>query len=103
MAMARGPYASGWRQTMKREMNADRKDKMLASTYQSSWGTSMLTQVIVGLLEIFMLVYTLVNPDLFGQYIGIYRRFYVSLLTAAVVYIALDILIKQDIRRRHSC
>lgn len=61
----------------------------------------MLTQVIVGLLEIFMLIYTLVNPALFGQYIGIYRKFYVSLLTAAVVYIALDILIKKDIQRRH--
>ncbi len=76
---------------MKRETNADRKGKMLASTYLSSWGTSMLTQVIVCVLEIFMLVYTRVNPSLFGQYIGIYRRFYIALLTAAVVYILLDV------------
>ena len=81
--------------------NADRKSRILAGIYNSSWGTSMVTQAIVAILEIFMLVYTLVNPSLFGQYMGIYRKFYISLLTAAVAYMTLNVYIKRDIERRH--
>ena len=86
---------------MRSENNKSRKSRILEGIYQSSWSTSMLTQAIVAILEVFMLIYTLVNPELFGQYMVIYRRFYVSLLTAAVVYIALNVYIKRDIGRRH--
>ena len=81
--------------------NADRNNSILAEIYKSSWGTSMVTQAIVALLEIFMLVYTLVNPELFGQYMGIYRKFYISLLTAALAYLMLNVYIRRDIERRH--
>lgn len=86
---------------MANESSADRKGRILESVYHSSWGTSMVTQAIVIALEVFMLVYTRVNPDLFGRYIGIYRKFYISLLTAAVVYILMNVYIKKDIGRRH--
>ena len=81
--------------------NTDRRNRILEGVYHSSWSTSMITQAIVAALEIFMLVYTLVNPELFGQYMKIYRRFYIALLTAALVYILMNIYIKKDIERRH--
>ena len=43
------------------------------SIYSASWQTSMIALAIVCALEIFMLVYTLINPPLFGQCIGTYR------------------------------
>ena len=86
---------------MKNAVNKDRNRKILEGVYNSSWNTSMITQMIVTILEVFMLVYTLANPALFGQYMAIYRRFYISLLFAAVIYILLNLYIKKDIEHRH--
>ena len=47
--------------------NESRKGRILMSIYSSSWQTSMVALTIVCALEIFMLVYTLINPPLFGQ------------------------------------
>ena len=87
---------------MKKNMSADRKARILAGIYRSSWGTSMVTQAIVAALEIFMLIYTRVNPALFGQYMAVYRRFYIGLLSAAAAYILLNIAIKRDLEHRYS-
>ena len=81
--------------------NQGRKEKVLISVYQASWHTSMLALSIVCALEIFMLIYTLVNPDLFGAYISIYRTFYASLLTASIIYILLNLSVKNDMPRRY--
>lgn len=71
------------------------------SIYSASWNTSMIALSIVCALEIFMLVYTLINPPLFGQYIGTYRMFYIALLTASAAYIVLNVRVKRDIEHRH--
>ena len=88
---------------MKRDIDQERKSRVLAGIYLSSWGTSMLIQGIVAVLEIFMLVYTLVNPALFGRYMAIYCKFYVSLLAAAVAYIVLNSCIRKDLAHRYRC
>lgn len=79
----------------------NRKKKILMGIYSASWSTSMIALVVVCALEIFMLIYTLINRSLFGDFINTYRMFYIILLTAAVVYIALNIHIKKDIEHRH--
>ena len=62
----------------------------------------MIAMAVVGLLEIFMLVYTVINPDLYGDSITQYRAFYVALLTVAIAYIALSLFVKRDIECRYK-
>lgn len=83
------------------KQSADRKNRILMSIYSASWQTSMIALAIVCALEIFMLVYTLINPPLFGQYIGTYRMFYIALLTASAAYMVLNVRVKRDIEHRH--
>ena len=80
----------------------ENSSRILMGIYSSSWGNSMVALSIVAVLEIAMLIYTKVNPGLYGEYIWTYRAFYISLLSVAVVYIALNLYVKKDIRRRHG-
>ena len=82
------------------KQDAARRNRVLIGIYNSSWQTSMVALSIVCALELFMLVYTLINPPLFGQYIQTYRMFYVALLTASVVYIVLNLNVKKDIEHK---
>lgn len=84
------------------KQDAARKNRILMGIYGSSWHTSMVALAIVCALEIFMLVYTLVNPPLFGQYIWTYRMFYIALLTASVVYIVMNLNVKRDIEHKYK-
>lgn len=45
------------------------KDKLLIGVYRSSWANSTIVLSLVAALEVFMLVYSVIDPPLFGQYI----------------------------------
>ena len=79
-----------------------RRDKIRIGVYSSSWRISTTALIVVASLEVFMLVYTLVDLALFGPYINEYRTFYVALLTLAVAYIALNFFVKRDIDHRYK-
>ena len=79
----------------------DKKDQILMGVYSLSWGNSMIALMIVCVLEIFMLIYTVLNASLYGDLIWRYRAFYISLLTVAVVYIILNIFVKKDMEHRY--
>ena len=76
------------------------KDKLLIGVYRSSWANSTIVLSLVAALEVFMLIYSVIDPPLFGQYIWAYRIFYLCLLTAALVYIALNFFVKKDVEHR---
>ena len=78
-----------------------RKDRILISVYDSSIWISLTAMSLVAVLEIFMLIYTLVDPALFGQYMANYRMFYISLLSVAIIYLALYLFVKKDIGNRY--
>ena len=80
----------------------ENNSRILMGIYSSSWGNSMVALTIVAVLEIAMLIYTKVNPGLYGEYIWTYRAFYISLLSVAVIYIALNLYVKKNIGRRHG-
>lgn len=80
----------------------ERKNQILASVYESSWGISVLTLAVIGGLELFMLAYTFINPELYQIFIGRYRAFYISLLTVAVAFILLYLYAKNDIDHRYK-
>ena len=85
---------------MKNENPAKRKDRVLISVYSSSIGISLIALSVAVVLEILMLGYTIVNPDMFGPYLSRYRGFYISLLTIASIAIVLSFYVKRDIPRR---
>ena len=80
----------------------DRKYKILMNIYSSSWGISMIAQTVVAVLEIFMIGFSIANPHWYGPYLNKYRSFYVVLLLAALIYLALNIYIKKDIENRQK-
>lgn len=73
----------------------------LANIYSSSFLFSMIAIVVVAGLEIFMLIYSFLNPGLYGSYLGVYRTFYAALFSAAVIYIVLNIFVKKDIGQHY--
>ena len=79
-----------------------RKDKILMGVYSLSVGMAMIALSVVVILEIGMLVDTVVDPSLFGAFIGRYRAFYISLLSVAVVSIILNLYVRRDIERRYK-
>ena len=86
---------------MMEENKTNNKDRIIMGIYITSMGISTTAMVIVGLLEICMLVYTVLNPSLYGEdRIWRYRAFYISLLVMAVVYIAMNVHIKKDFEQR---
>ena len=80
----------------------DRKSKVLIGVYGSSMKISITALAIVAALEVFMLCYTLVDPALFGEYINTYRTFYVSLLSVAIIYMALHLFVRKDLDHRYK-
>ena len=80
----------------------DKRKLVRIGMYSSSQGISMLALIIVAAFEIMMLMYTIVNPGLYGPYLVRYRMFYASLLGVAVAYIVLNIFAKRDIENRYS-
>ena len=86
---------------MKQEMK-DRKHNILKSIHSSSWGISMIALTVVAVLEIFMIGFSIANAEFYGPYLGIYRSFYIFLLLAALIYIALNFYIKMDIENRQK-
>ena len=87
---------------MDEKKEADRKNKIILGIYSSSWGMSMTALTVVSALEIFMLIYTLIDPALFGVYMSIYRTFYVALLSVALAYICLNFYVKKDMEHRYK-
>ena len=87
-------------------MNSDNKkidrQDILKGIYQSSMGISQTTLAVVAALEIFMLIYTLVNPALYGPHIWKYRMFYIALLGVALTVIMLNRYVKKDIENQFS-
>lgn len=77
-----------------------RRKRILVSVYSSSFGISMLALGIVAALEIFMLVYTIINPALYGGYIGRYRGFYAALLAVSLLCVGMNLYVRGDIERR---
>lgn len=63
-------------------------------------GISLTSLGIVAGLEVMMLIYTLIDPALFGPYIWNYRTFYIVLLAIASISIGLIIFVKQDTENR---
>lgn len=79
-----------------------RRNDILVGVYGSSMGISMTALTIVAVLEVFMLVYSVVNAPMYGNYLWHYRVFYISLLTIALIYIALNAYVRQDIEHRYK-
>ena len=59
---------------MNTEKKLSKAEKIMMVIYGTSMRTSMLTMAIVATLEVCMLIYTVVNPSLFGPYITKYRQ-----------------------------
>lgn len=76
------------------------KNKVLTAAYESSFKISILTMGLVGLLEVIMMIYTIVDPSLFGDRINTYRIFYVYLFTVAAIYIVLSLYARKDLENR---
>ena len=85
---------------MNTEKKLSKAEKIMMVIYGTSMRTSMLTMAIVATLEVCMLIYTVVNPSLFGQYITKYRLFYIALLSMALIFTGLSIYAKKDLRKR---
>ena len=86
---------------MKNE-RTERTGKILMGVYNSSWMTSTITLAVVALLEISMLIYSAIDLPLFGPLLWKYRAFYITLLTLAVVYLFLNVYVKNDIEHRYK-
>lgn len=86
---------------MKNKRGEHRK-KILINIYSSSFVYSMLAMLVIVAMEIFMLAYTVINPGLYGEFIGLYRAFYIALLLAAILYLALNQWLKGDIEHRYA-
>lgn len=78
------------------------KDKLLIGAYKSSWGSSTIALSVVAALEVLMLIYSMIDTALFGQYILTYRTFYFCLLTVAAIYIVLNMFVRHDIDHRYK-
>ena len=84
---------------MKNRMNG--KKEILTGVYLASWGTSMLVLGVVAALEVFMLVYSVVNSPMYGVYLWKYRTFYIILLSLTLIYIAIASFVKKDMAHRY--
>lgn len=78
-----------------------RNGEVLKEVYSSSMGFTVVVLAAVGLLEVCMLIYTMVRPELFGERIAIYRTFYIALLSVAVFYLGLYRYVRQDMDGRY--
>ena len=81
--------------------NMTRREQILMTTYRSSIGLSFVYPVIGIILQIFMLTFCFTHSELYGPYASRYSRFYISFLTAAVVFVVLSLYVKKDIENRY--
>ena len=58
--------------------------------------------IIVAVLELFMLGYTIFNPEFFSVFVWRYRAFYISLLSVAIAYMVVVLYVKKDVEHRFS-
>lgn len=65
-------------------------------------GVSITVLAIVAAMEVFMLGYSVVNVSLYQEYLWHYRAFYLCLLLAVLVYIALNLYAKRNIAQRYK-
>ena len=87
---------------MNERVLSKRKENILINIYSSSLGISMTALTIVVVLEIIMLGYSIINSASYKEYLWYYRAFYLSLLTVALAYMALNIYVKNDIAHRYK-
>lgn len=87
---------------MNKRVLAKRKENILINIYGSSLGISMTALTIVAVLEIMMLGYSIINSAMYRQDLWHYRAFYISLLTVALAYMALNTYVKNDIAHRYK-
>ncbi len=80
------------------EMNL--KDRILMGTYILTINISFVCPIIISILEVFMLVYTVVHKQTYGEALWRYRGFYIVFLSAAIIFICLNLYIKRDIEKR---
>ena len=80
----------------------ERKARIQFVAYRSSLSISITALILVALLEIFMIGYSIVNAPFYGDVLWIYRTFYISLLSLAIIYIVLDFTVKKDLERRYK-
>lgn len=83
-------------------MKQQNKKLTLINIYSSSFMYSMTAITVVACLELFMLVYTIMNAPFYGGYLWIYRSFYIALLTAALLYMALCFYIRKKMEERYK-
>ena len=53
---------------MKKDSQAKRNDRILMNVYGSSIGISLISLTVAVVMEIFMLTYTFINQEFYGQY-----------------------------------
>ena len=82
------------------ELNTNRKDSILISIYSSSVGIATVTLAVVAALEIFMIAFSIAFAPLFEEQLWKYRSFYIVLLTAALVGIAVILYVRKDTEHR---
>lgn len=87
---------------MKTKDAENRKDRILISIYSSSMKLSLIALSVAAVLEIFMLAYTFANSEMYGPYLWRYRGFYLSLLTLAIVAMALSGYVRKDVPHRYK-
>ena len=75
-------------------------NRILAGIYESSMKTSLVAMMVVVVLEIFMLVYSMIDTALFGPFLWTYRMFYMALLAMAVIYVAVSMYAKGNFEQR---
>lgn len=77
-----------------------RQERILMCTYEATMKISFVYPIIISILEIFMLIYTVGNSELYGEYLWRYRCFYILLLAATITFIAINLYVKKDIGHR---
>ncbi|MCR4657553.1 MAG: PP2C family protein-serine/threonine phosphatase [Lachnospiraceae bacterium] len=77
-----------------------RKEEIHMMTYSSSIGISFINPVVNGITKVFMLVFSIINADLYGAVLWRYRCFYISFLIVSILYMVINLLVKKDIENR---
>ena len=85
---------------MKKE-NRDKNGMIMQALYKSSQKMSILAIAIIAVLEVFMMIYSVINSEHYGIYLWRYRWLYIILFLLAVIYLGLDIYVKKDLDKRY--
>ena len=85
---------------MNNQYEMTKKERILMGVYEGTINYSFVCPIIIGILEIFMLIYTIGKEELYLGLIWRYRGFYIALLAAAVIFIAINLYVKGNIEQR---